>query len=96
MTCEYPLPIDLVEPDAPAPVGDRLPCHLFMPEVAWHAALPPILRTPRRELYLQTVEPWRPAWVGMDDLSDDVWRRMRRIVGFGALLAVMVAVGFLR
>lgn len=29
-----PLPIDLAEPDAPAPVGDRWPCHLFF-------ALPP-------------------------------------------------------
>ena len=37
-----PLPIDLAEPDAPAPVGDRRPCHVFwapMPE-----PLGPVLR----------------------------------------------------
>lgn len=35
-----PLLIDLVEPDAPEPWGDRLPCHLLMREVEWHAPLP--------------------------------------------------------
>lgn len=23
------------EPSAPAPIGDRLPCHLFLPDVEW-------------------------------------------------------------
>lgn len=39
-----PLPIDLVEPDAPAPVGDRLPCHLFAAEVDWPTAAEAVLR----------------------------------------------------
>ena len=90
------LPIDLVEPDAPAPKGDRVPCHLFMSEVAWPAVLPPILRAPRRELYLQSVEPWGPSWSEVNDLSDAVWRRMLRVFGIGALLAVVVAAGVLR
>lgn len=37
-----PLPIDLAEPDEPAPVGDRRPCHVFwapLPE-----PLGPVLR----------------------------------------------------
>jgi hypothetical protein len=40
-----PLRIDLLEPDAPTHVGDRVPCHLFMPEVAWPAPLGPVIRT---------------------------------------------------
>ena len=39
-----PLPIDLVEPDAPAPVGDRFPCHLFAPEVCWPVPPEAVLR----------------------------------------------------
>lgn len=40
-----PLPIDLAEPDAPAPVGDRVPCHLFWAPPA--EPLPPVLRRDR-------------------------------------------------
>lgn len=38
------MPIDLVEPDAPAPAGDRLPCHLFADEVEWPTAAEAVLR----------------------------------------------------
>lgn len=38
------LPINLAEPDAPQPQCDRVPCHLFAPEVAWPEPLPPVLR----------------------------------------------------
>lgn len=40
-------PIVLVEPHAPAPVGDRWPCHWFSPEVEWPAAVGPVLRSDR-------------------------------------------------
>ena len=51
--CGYPvgecsgacMPIDLVEPEEPAPAGDRVPCHLFMPDVAWPRPLGPVLRS---------------------------------------------------
>lgn len=79
------LPIDLVEPDAPAPQGDRVPCHLFMPEVAWSQPLPPVLRTPRRELYLRSVEPWRPA-VDPVDLLDAEAGRALRVAAVGVAL----------
>lgn len=42
---EPPLPIDLAEPDAPAPVGDRWPCHVFWAPLA--EPLPPVLRVDR-------------------------------------------------
>lgn len=88
--------IDLAEPDSPAPVGDRVPCHLFMPEVDWPAVLPPVLRTPRRELYLQTVEPWSPAYPALDDLDDEIWRRFVFLVGLGVVLVGSLLVGVLR
>lgn len=37
-----PLPIDLVEPDEPAPVGDRWPCHVFWAPMT--EPLGPVLR----------------------------------------------------
>jgi hypothetical protein len=55
------LPIDLVEPDAPALVGDRVPCHLFMPEVAWPDPVGPVLRMRlRRERWLLNRPEVRP------------------------------------
>lgn len=46
--------ITLLEPDTPAPVGDRVPCHLFMPEVEW--PVPP-------------TEVIRVAWAEADSLE---------------------------
>lgn len=95
------LPIDLVEPDAPAPQGDRLPCHLFMPEVEWPEALPPVLRTPRRELYLQAREPWVPGgspsnpvqwaheWPDSDALDAEVEKALR--AGLAGLVCCVLA-----
>lgn len=96
------LPIELVEPDAPAPQGDRVPCHLFMPEVGWPEALPPVLRTPRRELYLQSVNPWGPEpiptsppyqWFkpcpGYDDLDAEVDKALR--AGLAGLVFCLLA-----
>lgn len=58
-----PLPIDLVEPDEPAPVGDRWPCHVF-----W-APLPdplgPVLRPDAGRVM-------GAAWIRM---PDGQWRR---------------------
>ena len=87
--------IDLAEPDAPAPVGDPAPCHLFMPEVAWHAPLPPVLRAPLRELYLQTVEPWSPGWPAESELDDEMWSSLLRVFVGGLFLVCMFAWGFL-
>jgi hypothetical protein len=39
------LPIDLVEPCTDRHEGDRVPCHLFMPDVVWPRPLGPILRS---------------------------------------------------
>lgn len=41
------LPVTLIEPHAPAPVGDRWPCHWFSPEVEWPAPVGPVLRRDR-------------------------------------------------
>lgn len=38
------MPVQLVEPDEPAHVGDRAPCHLFAPEVAWPVPPAAVLR----------------------------------------------------
>lgn len=40
-----PLLVDVAEPDAPAPAGDRVPCHLFWAPLA--DPLPPVLRPDR-------------------------------------------------
>lgn len=70
-----PLPIDLAEPDAPAPVGDRVPCHLFWAPPA--DPLPPVLRRDRAPAgsLLDALGPWLeadldaapPAAVGVTD-----------------------------
>lgn len=44
-TAQFPLLVDVAEPDAPAPVGDRVPCHLFWAPPA--DPLPPVLRRDR-------------------------------------------------
>lgn len=57
------LPIDLVEPDAPAPAGDRLPCHLFAEEVDWPTAPEAVLRADRAPAgsMLDALGPWMEA-----------------------------------
>lgn len=58
----YPFPIDLVEPCPARAEGDRVPCHLFMPEVAWREPLPDVIRMrPRRDHWLLTPPPVRPS-----------------------------------
>ena len=88
-----PMVIDLVEPDAPAPVGDRVPCHLFMPEVAWPAVLPPVLRAPLRELHLVDFEPWRPILDDDGELTDEVWYRVLSVFATGFTLLILFALG---
>lgn len=44
MPTTTPLPIDLVEPCAAAPAGDRLPCHLLEPAVSWPVPPDAVLR----------------------------------------------------
>lgn len=66
----HPFPIDLVEPCPVRVEGDRVPCHLFMPEVAWPAPLPPVVRgRPRREMWLLTPPPVRPSLSAADLLE---------------------------
>ena len=88
--------IDVAEPDAPAPVGDRVPCHLFMPEVAWPAVLPPVLRAPRRELHLVAFEPWRPVLDDDDELSDEAWFRVLLLFGIGVVMALLFTLGLIQ
>jgi len=88
--------IDLVEPDAPAPVGDRVPCHLFMPEVAWPATLPPVLRAPLRELHLVDFEPWRPVFDEDGELTDEAWYRVLSVFALGVVLASLFLLGMIR
>lgn len=71
----FPLLADLAEPDAPAPVGDRVPCHLFWAPPA--EPLPPVLRRDRAPAgsLLDALGPWLeadldaapPAAVGVTD-----------------------------
>lgn len=71
----FPLMVDLAEPDAPAPVGDRVPCHLFWALPA--EPLPPVLRRDRAPAgsLLDALGPWLeadldaapPATVGVTD-----------------------------
>jgi hypothetical protein len=83
------LPIDLVEPDAPALVGDRVPCHLFMPEVAWPDPVGPVIRMrPRREYWLLT-RPVAPS-TAFDDLSD-----LDSMIGVASLIPVFLCVTLL-
>jgi hypothetical protein len=72
------LPITLAEPDAPAPVGDPVPCHLFWalpPE-----PLPPVLRPDSGMVSLwDALTPWLEA--DLDDEPEPVpagWRATLR------------------
>jgi len=89
VSASHGLPIDLVEPDAPALVGDRVPCHLFMPEVAWSAPVGPVIRMrPRREYWLLT-RPVAPS-TAVDDLSD-----LDSMIGVASLIPVFLCVTLL-
>jgi hypothetical protein len=90
------LPIDLVEPDEPAPVGDRVPCHVFMPEVPWPAPVGPVIRMrPRRERWLLACPAAAPVAHAPDLLEPDGMGRVAAlIVGFwctGASLLVLAS-----
>lgn len=57
-------PAALLEPSAACAAGDRLPCHLFMPDVAWPETLGPVIRPERarhRVFMPPPVTPWRPV-----------------------------------
>ena len=92
------LPIDLVEPCPARVEGDRVPCHLFMPDVAWLAPLGPVLRTPRRHTWLQRpVRPWSPIEPSADTLEPPGFGRVVAAIGIvwvcaaaGSLVARML------
>lgn len=90
------LPIDLVEPCAPAPQGDRVPCHLFMPEVGWPATLGPVLRPERSRQALWLRAPVDPYRVEPASLTAICLRHeFRRVARWGlAVLAIGFVVGF--
>lgn len=58
------LPIDLVEPDAPEPAGDRLPCHLFADEVDWPTAAEAVLRADKPVPPHSALPPMPSEWLG--------------------------------
>lgn len=91
------LPIDLVEPCPARPEGDRVPCHLSMPEVAWPAPLGPVIRMrPRREHWL-IERPFAPVSPGADALERDHLGRVAAfLVCFWCLGAVLLVSGHLK
>lgn len=62
---DYPNPpAALLEPSTACAAGDRVPCHLFLPDVAWPAPLGPVIRPERarHRVFMQPpVTPWRPV-----------------------------------
>lgn len=62
---DYPNPpAALLEPSSGCSAGDRVPCHLFLPDVAWPAPLGPVIRPERarHRVFMQPpVTPWRPV-----------------------------------
>lgn len=62
---DYPNPpAALLEPSTACAAGDRVPCHLFLPDVAWPAPLGPVIRPERarHRVFMQPpVTPWRLA-----------------------------------
>lgn len=62
---DYPNPpAALLEPSVGCTAGDRVPCHLFLPDVAWPAPLGPVIRPERarHRVFMQPpVTPWRPV-----------------------------------
>ena len=62
---DYPNPpAALLEPSAGCAAGDRVPCHLFLPDVAWPAPLGPVIRPERarhRVFMQRPAEPFVPC-----------------------------------
>ena len=62
---DYPNPpAALLEPSAGCAAGDRVPCHMFLSDVAWPAPLGPVIRPERarHRVFMQPpVTPWRPV-----------------------------------
>ena len=95
---DYPNPpAALLEPSVGCTAGDRVPCHLFLPDVAWPAPLGPVIRPERarharpalRDQWLQPpVTPWRPA--EPEAARSGAWR-----LAAGAGLLLSVAAGLL-
>ena len=96
-------PAALLEPSAGCAAGDRVPCHMFLPDVAWPAPLGPVIRPERarHRVFMQPpVTPWRPAIQPVDPEAARIeaarvitWRRwvlagtVAFWVGVGALVA---------
>lgn len=62
---DYPNPpAALLEPSTACTAGDRVPCHLFLPDVARPTPLGPVIRPERarHRVFMQPpVTPWRPV-----------------------------------
>lgn len=92
------LPIDLVEPCPARAEGDRVPCHLSMPEVAWPQPVGPVIRMrPRREHWL-TEAPARPVADGCcDECEPDYLGRVAALlVCFWCLGATLLVAAHLK
>lgn len=89
------LPIQLIEPDQPAPQGDPCPRHLFMSDVQWPEPIGPVLRqdlpdVPRRDLFLLPPPASTGDVDGLENLedvrSDDIFGLLVSAVVFFAAL----------
>lgn len=74
-----PLPIDLVRPCDPAPVGDCVPWHLFAPEVPWPVPPDAVLRADRPEPLC--VDRTAAFYAALDVVWDLEQRRRHRVGG---------------
>jgi len=95
-------PAALLEPSVGCTAGDRVPCHLFLPDVAWPTPLGPVIRPERarharpalRDQWLQPpVTPWRPAET--EAARSGAWRRAALAAILLSVAGFWIAVGLL-
>ena len=96
---DYPNPpAALLEPSAGCAAGDRVPCHLFLPDVAWPAPLGPVIRPERarHRVFMQPpVTPWRPVAGTQRPAEPGAARSGAWRLAAGAGLLLSVAAGLL-
>lgn len=91
-------PAVLLEHSAGCAAGDRVPCHLFLPDVAWPAPLGPVIRPERarHRVFMQPpVTPWRPVAGTQRPAEPEADRSGAWRLAAGAGLLLSVAAGLL-
>lgn len=91
-------PAVLLEPSTACTAGDRVPCHLFLPDVAWPAPLGPVIRPERarHRVFMQPpVTPWRPVAGTQRPAEPEADRSGAWRLAAGAGLLLSVAAGLL-